>query len=74
MQDTLFLPAHVWDEAKVHEKQDGDEIIEYHRMDILWSYLENVKDTVTGQPRFSMLTKVAKLVLTLPHSNKESFL
>jgi len=71
MQDAL-IPAYVWDEAKVHEKQDSsDEVIEYHRMDILWSYLENVKDTITGQPCFSLLTNVAKLVLTLPHSNAD---
>jgi len=42
-----------------------------YRMDILWSYLENFKDTVTGQPCFSLLTKVAKLVLTLPYSNAD---
>ena len=29
------------------------------------------KDTVTGQPCFLLLTKVAKLVLTLPHSNAD---
>ena len=43
MQDIL-IPAHVWDEAKVREKQDSSgEVIEYHRMDILWSYLENAR-------------------------------
>ena len=67
-----LIPAHVWDEAQVREKQDSSgEVIEYHRMDILWSYLENVKDTVTGQLCFLLLTKVAKLVLTLAHTSAD---
>jgi len=62
MQDAL-IPPHVWDEAKVHEKQDssGNEVIEYHRMDILWSYLENIKDTVTGQPCFFIIDEGSKV-------------
>ena len=38
MQDA-FIPAHVWNDFKVQEKNDGNEIVEYHRMDILWAYL-----------------------------------
>ena len=44
MEDSL-IPAHLWQDAKVHEKQDGEDVIDYHRMDILWSFLDNVKDT-----------------------------
>ena len=70
IQDTL-IPSHVWDSAKVLEKEGDEEIVEYHRMDILWRYLSGVKDDVTSQPRFSLLAKVAKLVLTIPHSNAD---
>ena len=43
----------------------------YYRMDTLWAYLSTVKDGVSGLPTFSLLSKVAKLVLTLPHSNAD---
>jgi len=66
MEDSL-IQAHVWQDAKVYEKQDGEDVIEYHRMDILWSFLDYVKDTVTGQQSFSLLAKVAQLILTLLH-------
>ena len=51
MQDSV-IPAHCWNDAKVREKGDGDEVVEYHRMDILWSYLGSVKDMVTSQHSF----------------------
>ena len=66
IQDTI-IPLHVWNSAKVLEKDE----VEYHRMDILWGYLGTLKDSVTSQPRFFMLSKVAKLVLTIPHSNAD---
>ena len=67
------IPASIWCEAKIQEKDDidGDDIIEYYRMDVLWAYLATVKDSVTGQLTFSRLAKVAKLVLTIPHSNAD---
>ena len=40
-------------------------------MDVLWAYLGSLKDVVTSQPTFSLLANVAKLVLTLPHSNAD---
>ena len=52
------------------KKLDEDEVVEYHRMDILWAYLGSAKD-VTSHPQFSLLANVAKLVLTLPHSNAD---
>ena len=71
MQDTI-IPVHVWNDAKVYEKEAEDgEITEYHRMDILWAYLDTLKDSITGQLQFSLLSKIAKLVLTLPHSNAD---
>ena len=68
MQDTE-IPSYIWADAKVREKDEGGDVVEYHRMDVLWSYLGTVKDIVTGQLRFSRLAKIAKLVLTIPHSN-----
>ena len=54
IQDTL-IPSRVWDNAKVLEKEDDEETVEYHRMDILWGYNSGVKDDVTSQPS-SLLT------------------
>ena len=38
--------------------------------DRLWHYLSSLKDYF-GCPRFPKLTKVAKLILVIPHSNDE---
>ena len=65
------IPIHIWNDAKVQKKDSDRGTVEYHRMDILWAYLDSVKDAVTGQPAYSVLAKVAKLVLTLPHSNAD---
>ena len=37
----------------------------------MWAYLGSMTDQVTGQHSFSLLTNIAKLVLTLPHSNAD---
>ena len=50
------IPQCIWDEAAVYEK----ETTVYHRKDIIWTYLR--------QP-FSLLSKIALSVLTIPHSN-----
>ena len=39
-------------------------------MDIIWHYLSNLK-AVDGKNRFSRISRVAKLVLVIPHSNAE---
>ena len=39
-------------------------------MDVIWAYLSIIKNP-DGTTRFSKLAKVARLVLTLPHSNAE---
>ena len=36
-----------------------------------WTHYGHIKDGVSGLPSFSLLSKVAKLVLTLPHSNAD---
>ena len=38
MQDTE-IPSYIWADAKVREKDEGGDVVEYHRMDILWSYI-----------------------------------
>lgn len=40
-------------------------------MDILWAYLDTFKDSITGQLQFGLLSKIAKLIITLPHSNAD---
>lgn len=47
---------------------DGDK--HYHRADELWAYLSTLK-SCDGTLKFPKLSKVAKLVLVLPHSNAE---
>ena len=37
---------------------------------MIWHYLSNLK-AVDGKNRFSRLSRVAKLVLVIPHSNAE---
>ena len=39
-------------------------------MDMIWHYLSNLK-AVDGKNRFSRISRVAKLVLVIPHSNAE---
>ena len=66
------IPLHIWSDANVTKKgsSDGEDYV-YYRMDTLWAYLSTVKDGATGLPTFSLLSKVEKLVLTLPHSNAD---
>ena len=58
------IPCSVWDDARV---QDDDDNCHYH-MDVIWCYLSMLKGS-DGRPTFSRLSKIAKLVLVLPHSN-----
>lgn len=69
LQDTE-IPPYVWKDAKVTEAS-GQDTCDSYRMDVLWAYLSTMKDTITGQTAFSLLSQVAKLVLTLPHSNAD---
>ena len=62
------IPQTIWDNACVVEKEDGEEERRYHRMDVVWGYLATMK-SADGQLMFKRLSKVAKLVLVLPHSN-----
>ena len=41
------------------------------RMDVLWSYVGDMKDTAESVLCYPRLRKVARLILTIPHSNAE---
>ena len=61
------IPEATWDKATV--SVDEDEKCN-HRMDILWQYVSTMK-APDHTPPFLMLSKVAMLVLVIPHSNAE---
>ena len=60
------IPNDVWDRATVA----ADEGHTYHRMDILWHHLASMR-AADNSFCFPRLIKVAKLVLTIPHSNAQ---
>lgn len=59
------IPDSVWEEAKL--KDDSDQASAF-RMDVIWGYLSSLKLT-NGTLKFGRISKVAKIVLVLPHSN-----
>ena len=59
------IPPHVWDKASI---VDDDHT--YQRMDIVWHHISTLK-APDGRLRFSHLSKIAMLVLIIPHSNGE---
>ena len=63
------IPQHVWQSAK--EKSEGDESEEstFIRMDVVWAFLNNASTGDGCRLKFARLSKVARLVLVLPHSN-----
>lgn len=58
------IPQSVWDSAK-----EGDNSAPYTRVDVIWGFISTMKTGDTCNYRFSQLSRIAKLVLTLPHSN-----
>ena len=44
---------------------------DFLRMDIIWDHLSKVKDA-SGKFKFPIISRVAKLVLTIPHSNADA--
>lgn len=65
LQDT-DIPKDIWGKAAVAIDEDHT----YHRMDVLWHHLASVR-AADNSICFPRLTKVAKLVLTIPHSNAQ---
>lgn len=62
------LPEEAVASALVEDETD-DSISTHQRLDKVWDYLSKLQ--ICGQAQFPKLSKVAKLVLTLPHSNAE---
>ena len=61
------IPDAVWKEAIVYE-EGAEEEKQYHRMDMIWGYISDVRNCDASR-RFRYLSKVAKLILIIPHSN-----
>ena len=62
------IPQTVWDSALCYEA-DESERTSFYRMDITRGYLSELEIPGMNTKRFCMLVKVAKVVLTIPHSN-----
>ncbi len=62
------IPQSVWEQACVHDDEEDEHC--HYRMDVLWHYLSLVKGG-DGRLTFPRLSKTAKLVLIIPHSNAD---
>jgi len=60
------IPKEVWVEALVYYDDEKS----YHRMDIIWNFLSNMK-LPDGSLCYKRLSCISKLILVLPHSNAE---
>ena len=63
------VPQDVWDEALCHEDGEGSTKVTYHGMDRIWGHIADMTLPGMDTARFARLAEVAKLVLTMPHSN-----
>ena len=63
------IPKEVWDDAVCYEDSNGSSKVTYHRMDRIWSHISQIKLPGMDSARFAHLSPIAKLVLTIPHSN-----
>ena len=61
------------EKTKVSEwlKDDDGENLFYYGMDVLWYYTANMKTAGSNARRFKLLSKIAEVVLIIPHSNAE---
>lgn len=62
------IPDTVWNEALMYEEGAEEEKKQYHRMDMIWGCISDLKNCDASY-RFQYLSRVAKLVLVIPHSN-----
>ena len=67
VMEESHIPESVWQSAVIYDDNKG---AKHYRMDVIWSYLSTMKYP-DGSLMFDKLSKVALLVLTLPHSNAE---
>ena len=63
--NTHEIPDSVWEEALLTCDEDGKQ---YYRVDRVWGYISEIKN-VDGSPRYQLLSKIARLVIVIPHSN-----
>ena len=65
------IPQYVWDDAACYEVDEATNTnkAKYFRMDRIWSHISQMKLPGLDTARFSCISLVAKLVLTIPHSN-----
>ena len=66
--DRSEIPLDLWKEATVYEVEKEGQRTSYYRMDVIWGHLSLIRN-IDSSFRFALLTKVAKLILTIPHSN-----
>ena len=59
----------MWQSAKEVSEGDESEDSIFIRMDVVWAFLSNVSTGDGCRLKFARLSKVARLVLVLPHSN-----
>ena len=59
------LPKCAFEEALIRENSEGKE----YRMDIIWYYIQQLKNPAASNSRFKNLFQVARLVLLMPNSN-----
>ena len=62
------VPEDVWDSANEMVENDSGKQ-PFVRMDVIWAFLSTMKTGDGCSNKFLFLSKIAKLVLTLPHSN-----
>lgn len=60
------IPSSVWETALVKPESDA---LHYTRIDVIWGYLAALKTGDGCHLKFPQLSVIAKLVLTIPHSN-----
>ena len=60
------VPADVWRQAAIYV--DDSTTPHLYSMDVVWVHLA-IRTNTDGSCQFTLLSKVAHLVLTIPHSN-----
>lgn len=63
------IPQSVWESAKESLEDDSEGKQTFIRMDVIWAFLSLMKTPDGCKLRFPNLSKVARLILVLPHSN-----
>ena len=62
------VPADVWENATIYPEESSSLKPSIYSMDLIWAHLAT-KTNVDGSSQFPLLSQVAQLALTIPHSN-----